>query len=209
MGYPRLGDISENQSLPSESRRERVSQRHAESCGSRRAELLIVANEIKIGFGADEEVAMKIVAQARAEMTHEVIAADKVSATDRAATGESLVKAEALPSDASRKLASGVLAQLRNVDPVKIVEKRTIGREPGVEILAGSPGQFATYSELPLKKNIRAEHRVGSAGERHRCVVSGSVRRRGRRERAYTKSRIELLRMNRALNKEKKNQHCH
>src|SRR5260370_27313308 len=118
---PRSRGLLENPR--SESRGERVSQRDSESCGSGRTELLIIVDQIKVSFRPNKEVSTKVLAQAGAEVSHEVIAADKVGAADRATTGEALVEAQALPSDACRKFGGCALAQLRGVNPIKIVEK--------------------------------------------------------------------------------------
>jgi hypothetical protein len=85
-------------------------------------------------------MAVKIVAEAAADVTHEVIAADEVGATDGAAIDGSRVKAQTLPSDAGHQLSRRVLAQLGSVDPVKVIEKRTVGLEPISSDYP--PGQF-------------------------------------------------------------------
>ena len=136
---------------------------------------MIIVDHVNVSFRANKKMAAKIVAQAGTEVTHEVIAANKVGATDRAATGETLVEAQALPSDARREFGGRVLAQLGGVDSVKIIKKWTVRLEPAVQILTGSPGQFATHSKLPLQKKVCAEHRVGAAGQRHRRVASGGA----------------------------------
>jgi len=149
MGHCRLGRLSENPQ-PSESRRERVSQRDAESCGPGRTELVIIIDQVKIGFRADEEVSPEVVAQAGAEVTHKVIAADKVGTADRTTTGEALVEAQAFPSDARRKLGSRALSQLGGVYSIEIIEEWTIRLETGIEILTGSPGKLATHAKPML-----------------------------------------------------------
>src|ERR1700690_4269454 len=67
--------------LESKARGERVSQGHTETCGSGRTELLIIVDEVEVGLRANKEVAAEIVAEAGAEVTHEMITADKVGAT--------------------------------------------------------------------------------------------------------------------------------
>ena len=126
---------------------------------------MIIVDHVNVSFRANKKMAAKIVAQAGTEVTHEVIAANKVGATDRATTGEALVEAQALPTDACRKFGGCALAQLRGVNPIKIVEKWTVRLEPSIEILTASPGQFTAYSKPLLQEKVRAEHRVGPAGQ--------------------------------------------
>lgn len=106
-------------------------------------------------------MAVKVIAQAGTEVSHEVIAAHKVSAADRAADGEPLVEAQAFPSYARPKFGGRVFAQLGGVDPAKIIEERTIGLETGIQVPAGSPSQFAAHTKPLLQEKVRADNRVG------------------------------------------------
>ena len=116
-----------------------------------------------MSFRSHEKVAVEIVAKASADVTHKVIAADEVSAADRAASGESLIEAQALPSDAGHYLSRRMLAEFWGVDSIEVIEEWTIGLESSVEILTSAPGQLAADSELLFQKQVGAEDRVGTA----------------------------------------------
>ncbi len=151
-----------------------------------------------MSFRAHEKVAVEIVAKASADVTHEVIAADEVRATDCPASGESLVEAQALPTDASHHFSRSMLAQFGSVDSVEIIEQWTVGLESAIQILTSAPGQFTADSELLFQQKIRADDRVSASGERNRGMISRGARRRGRSQSAYTESDVKLLRMKRA-----------
>ncbi len=113
-------------------------------------------------------------------------------------TGESLVEAQALPSDAGHDFGCGVLAQLGSIDTVKVVEEWAVGLKAGIEVLTSSPGQFAAYAKVSLQKKVRAENRVGAAGERNGQVVPRGTGSGGRDQRPNPKGGIELLAVERA-----------
>src|SRR5678815_5264446 len=95
----------------SESGRKGVAQRYPKAGRVGRTEFKIVVNHVQVSFRAHKEVAVKIVAEAAANVTHKVIAADEVGATDGAAINGSRVNAEALPADAGHQFRRRVRAQ--------------------------------------------------------------------------------------------------
>src|SRR6185312_3816727 len=99
-----------------------------------------------MSFRTHEKVAVEIVAKASANVSHEMIAADEVGATDRAATGETLVEAKALPSDAGHYLSRRMLAEFGGVDSIEVIKQWTVRLESAVQILTSAPGQLAADS---------------------------------------------------------------
>src|SRR6476660_1014006 len=148
-----------------ESRRKGIAQRYSKAGRVGRTEFKIVVNHVEVSFRANKEMAVKVVAEAAADVTHEVIAADEVGTSDGAAINGSRVETKALPADAGHHFSGRVRAQLGSVDPVKIIEKRAVGLEACIEVPTAPPGQLAADSQRPFQKQVRAEDRVGSAGQ--------------------------------------------
>ena len=87
-------------------------------------EAVVVLNVIVVNLGAHENMVPDVIADAAAEMLHEVIGADVV----RIARGRSSrsVKAGIAGSDPSHKIESELLTDMRLVEQVEVGEDRTI-----------------------------------------------------------------------------------
>jgi len=114
-----------------------------------------------VRFRANEEVAVNVVTDAAPEVTHEMIAADEVGASDGAAGGKALVESGCSPTNASHEFSRCVLTKFRGVDPVNVVKKWPLRLETPVEVAAGSPGEFAAHAKAALQKKICTEDWVG------------------------------------------------
>jgi hypothetical protein len=143
-----------------ETGRERVPQGNTDPGRYWRTEFLVISNNVKMGFRTDKEMTMKVVTETATKMTHEVIAADEVSASKSAAGGETLVETNAFPTDASHEFGSCVPPDLGGVNPVNVVKKWTLGLDRRVEVPAASPGKFAAHSKVASQKEIGADDRV-------------------------------------------------
>ena len=124
---------------------------------------MVVTNQVEVGFRANEEIAVNVVTDTTPKVTHEMIAADEVGASDGAAGGKSLVEADALPTDATHEFSRRVFTKFRGVDSINVVKKWPFRLETAVDVSGGSPGQFAAHSKLAFQKKISAEDRVSAA----------------------------------------------
>src|SRR5882724_10117990 len=156
-----------------ETGRESVPQGNTDPGGYWRTEFLVISNNVKMGFRPNEEVTMKVVTETATKMTHEVIAADEVSASNSAAGGERLVETNAFPTDASHELGSCMPPDLGGVNPVDVVKEWTLGLDCGVDVPAAPPRKFAAHSKVVSQEEIGADDRVCAAAQSDRRVVSG------------------------------------
>jgi hypothetical protein len=146
-----------------ETGRESVPQGNTDPSRYGRAEFQVISNNVKVGFRTNEEMTMKVVTKTATKMTHEVIAADEVSASYRAAGGETLVETNAFPTDACHEFGRCVAPDLGGVNPVNVVKKWTLGLDRRVDVPAASPSKFAAHSKIASQKEIGADDRVCTA----------------------------------------------
>src|SRR6266513_147158 len=118
-----------------------------------------------MSFRAHEKVAVRIQPQAATEMTQEVISADVVRASSKAAGGEGLIGAQAFHTNAGHQLRGRKFSQFRNINSVEVPKYRTVGLIPTVNRSTDSPCYLATNSQSPLKQEISAEARVSPTAQ--------------------------------------------
>jgi len=155
---------------------EGVTERNAYPCRHRRTELLVIFDQVQMGFWADKDVTVDVVTNAASKVTHEVIATNEVGTAEGPATGESLIEANALPSKSGLEFGGCVIAQFGSIDSVEVIKKRTRRGKTSVDIPAGPPSQLAAHAELIFQKNIGTESRISTAAQSDRIVVSSRAR---------------------------------
>src|SRR6266550_7292928 len=107
-----------------------------------------------MSFRAHEKVAVRIQPQAATEMTQEVISADVVRASGKAAGSERLIGAQAFHTNAGHQLRGRKFSQFRDINSVEVPKYRTVRLIPTVDGLTGSPRHFATNSQTPFKQKV-------------------------------------------------------
>src|SRR5581483_9850272 len=94
---------------------EGVSDRQSVTRGPGGRELHVVANQVEMRFWPDKEVSVGIEPQAGPEVSHEMLAADKICAADKITIDHVLVEADILDADAGGQFRFDKLAQVRRV----------------------------------------------------------------------------------------------
>lgn len=160
-----------------------------------RAELDVIANQVDMGFRADEEIAEGIEADARPKVSHEMGAGGVVTAAAEVSAGiKILIKADALSADARLQLRSGVLGEAGSVDPIEVPEHGPVRLESREQILISAPGNFPADAKVVLDERVSTEVQVSSTTEALRegreswRVVAGR-----RSQSADSKCRVNLL----------------
>ena len=183
----------------SESWAEAVADGNSETAGPAGAELIVIVNEVQVGFRPDKQISPDVVAKARAEVPVEMIAADVICAAHKTARISSLIEPKVLAADSSHQLGPELLPQLRGPYTVKVIKYRAIRLVSAIVILSGSPCGLALYADMMAYQNIGAEAGIQPAPirrEKYSGRVSCSC---GRCERAETEGSVKLLRLGRAL----------
>ena len=146
-----------------------------------------------MSFGANEEVSYRVPAYGCTEVSHKMIAAGVVGASGETAIEKGLVKARAGGSNPGHQLGSDLVAVLRRVDGVEVVQHGTERLEAGIDILARSPAGFSTNAELLVKQEVSAEVKEGSTAHALGSESAGSGGSGRCDQGSYSESRVELL----------------
>ena len=130
-------------------------------------ELRVVGNYVEMDFRTDEETPPKIIADAAADVGHEMVGAKRRCARRKISTASAEVVVEdyIFHAQASHKLGFGPLAGWSHIDRIDVGEYRTKILEAVVKPLSSSDRDFRVYAEavLPSEKNISADAGVQSA----------------------------------------------
>src|SRR5256885_13870165 len=118
-----------------------------------------------MSFRAHEKVAVRIQPQAATEMAQEVIGADVVRASGKAAGGERLIGAQTFHTNAGHQFGGRKFSQFRDINSVEVPKYRTVGLIPTVNGSTGSPCYLATNSQSPFKQKVSAEARVSPTAQ--------------------------------------------
>ena len=159
-------------------------------------ELNIVLNTVVVNFRPDKELAPEIVADATAEVLHEVIAAGEASGGARAAGGVSrYVESITGNADSSQQVKANFFAYFRLEQRIGVSQNRTIGFETIVVGLLVPPGSLYVEADPFSQKYVRADVEVGPAlfhwGQKS---LRGRVVLRGEKD-ASTNCDVDLLAM--------------
>ncbi len=118
-----------------------------------------------MNFRADEQAPMEVIPNPGAEMSHEVIAADVIGAAKSIANCESLIKPYALSTDSRSQISLRFSADLWRIKSVEIPKYRAIRKVALIEILAGTPRDFAHYAKILVEQKVAAKCRIGTAAQ--------------------------------------------
>ena len=116
------------------------------SKGSRTAEFVIVANEIGVNLGTDEDAVGNVELETTSHVAHQVLAADVICTAAEAAIHVRGVEADALGAEAAHDLRSSAGAEAGSPDPIEVIEDRTIGLKPKPDVLLGAPGHLTLHA---------------------------------------------------------------
>jgi hypothetical protein len=175
---------------------ESVSDRGADSKHLVRVEAEIVLDVIVVSLRADKEVTPNPIANASADIFHEVIAAGVVDATPVDVARTKKVEAVAGNADAAHEVEASSLAQLRLEERVDVSQNGAVGF---VTIIAGlpiSPGTFDVEAEAVLSAqgdDIRADADIGTIVFRRWLEGRRIAEGRGGHESCTAEQDVDLL----------------
>jgi hypothetical protein len=126
-------------------------------------------------------------------VSHEVIAAEVVRASNKVAMESGRIEAQALPANAGHHLGFEVFPKLRSIDAIEVIKKRAVGLESAIQVPTGPPREFATDAKVVFKKDVGAEDGVSSAtlGDGGAAALGNRARRRGNA--THAKGGVKLL----------------
>ncbi len=144
-----------------------ISERTANAEYAAGIELDIVLNVVVVNLWADKDVVPNVVADAAAEVFHEVVAAGVVDTpAAEVAAGDYLrdVEACAGDTDAAHKIKPNFLAQTRLKEPVEVGQDGAVVFVfSGIVSLAGSPRGFNVKAKAALEANdVTADADIGA-----------------------------------------------
>jgi hypothetical protein len=156
----------------------------------------VVLNVVVVNFGAHEKVVPHVVADAAAQILHEVITGGVVDATGEVAArgGVGHIEAGAGDADAAKEISADFLSQLGLEQRIEVGEDGTIGFVAEVARLTRSPGSLHIEAEAPLEAdNISADAEIRATFFRNVAIGQRSAIGRGRYQGAAKEHNVALL----------------
>ena len=137
-------------------------------------ELKVVLNMVVVNFGAHKKVVPGVVAEARAQVLHEVISAD-IAGADRGKAGcvSRQVKPVAREADAAHEVQAGFLAQLRLEEGIDVGQDGPVLFIAVVVALFLPPRNFDVEAEAVPEKDVGLDAGIDSTFFRWRRSRQG------------------------------------
>ena len=134
------------------------------------AEFKVVPDQIEARLGTHKEISFYVKARGAAKISHEVIAADVIHAT-QARTGRH-IEVNALQAYAPKGFGGDMLTHWYRIDSIEVIKERTVRLISTPQAPADAPSCFRVDPEVLFKNKAAPEVQVCPAAQRLGRIIT-------------------------------------